>query len=42
MKVNATLFFVRLKAFKEKVKGKVIRFNLIIYKVEGTPGLGLQ
>ena len=42
MKVHSTLFFIRLKAFKGKVKGKVIRFNLIIYKVEATPGLGLQ
>ena len=41
-KVHSTLFLIRLKAFKGKVKGKVIRFNLIIYKVEGTPGLGLQ
>ena len=42
MKVQATLFFTRLPAFKAKVTGKVIRGNLIIYKVAGTPGLGLQ
>jgi len=42
MKVHSTLFFIRLKAFKGKVEGKVIRFNLIIYKVKGTPGLTLQ
>ena len=42
MKVHSTFSLIRLKAIKGKVKGKVILFNLIIYKVEFTPGLGLQ